>query len=77
MDHFKTIIGHSPSLDSIIRSAKMVAATDVTVLIKGETGTGKELFANAIQKESHRAEKPFITLNCAALSESLIEQGFF
>ena len=77
MDHFKTIIGHSPSLDSIIRSAKMVAATDVTVLIKGETGTGKELFANAIQKESHRAKKPFITLNCAALSESLIESELF
>ena len=77
MGHFKTIIGHSPSLESIIRSAKMVAATDVTVLIKGETGTGKELFANAIQKESSRANKPFISLNCAALSESLIESELF
>ncbi len=77
MGHFKTIIGHSPSLESIIRSAKMVAATDVTVLIKGETGTGKELFANAIQKESTRADKPFISLNCAALSESLIESELF
>ena len=61
MGHFNTIIGHSPSLESIIRSAKMVAATDVTVLIKGETGTGKELFANAIQKESSRADKPYIS----------------
>ena len=77
MGHFNTIIGHSPSLESIIRSAKMVAATDVTVLIKGETGTGKELFANAIQKESIRADKPFISLNCAALSESLIESELF
>ena len=77
MGHFKTIIGHSPSLESIIRSAKMVAATDVTVLIKGETGTGKELFANAIQRESSRADKPFICLNCAALSESLIESELF
>ncbi len=77
MGHFKTIIGHSPSLESIIRSAKMVAATDVTVLIKGETGTGKELFANAIQQESNRADKPFICLNCAALTESLIESELF
>ena len=72
MGHFKSIIGHSPSLDSLIRSAKMVAATDVTVLLKGETGTGKEVFANAIQKESTRADKSFITINCAALPENLI-----
>ena len=77
MGHFKEIIGHSPSLESIIRNAKMVAATDVTVLIKGETGTGKELFASAIQRESSRADKPFICLNCAALSESLIESELF
>jgi transcriptional regulator with PAS, ATPase and Fis domain len=77
MPHFKAIIGLSPSLDSIVRSAKMVAATDVTVLIKGETGTGKELFANAIQQESRRADQPFISLNCAALSESLIESELF
>lgn len=77
MGHFKSIIGKSPSLDSLIRSARMVAATDVTVLLKGETGTGKEVFANAIQKESGRANKAFITLNCAALSESLIESELF
>jgi transcriptional regulator with PAS, ATPase and Fis domain len=77
MGHFKSIIGQSPALDSLIRSAKMVAATDVTVLIKGETGTGKEVFANAIQKESGRADKAFITLNCAALPESLIESELF
>jgi transcriptional regulator with PAS, ATPase and Fis domain len=77
MGHFKSIIGQSPTLDSLIRSAKMVAATDVTVLLKGETGTGKEIFANAIQKESTRADKVFITLNCAALPESLIESELF
>ena len=77
MDHFSTIIGHSPALDSLIRSAKIVAATDVTVLIKGETGTGKEILATAIQQASSRANKPFITLNCAALPESLIESELF
>ena len=77
MSHFKAIIGQSPSLESLISSAKMVAATDVTVLIQGETGTGKEVFANAIQKASSRADKAFITLNCAALPESLIESELF
>ena len=77
MGHFKSIIGQSPALDSLIRSARMVAATDVTVLLKGETGTGKEVFANAIQKESPRADKTFISLNCAALPESLIESELF
>jgi DNA-binding NtrC family response regulator len=77
MGHFNSIIGQSPALDSLIRSAKMVAATDVTVLIKGETGTGKEVLATAIQKSSPRASKAFITLNCAALPESLIESELF
>lgn len=77
MDHFNTIIGQSPALESLIRSARIVAATDVTVLIKGETGTGKEVLANAIQKSSSRAEKPFITLNCATLPESLVESELF
>jgi transcriptional regulator with PAS, ATPase and Fis domain len=77
MDHFDAIIGMSPSLDSLIRSAKIVAATDVTVLLKGETGTGKEVLATAIQKTSSRADKTFITLNCAALPESLIESELF
>jgi transcriptional regulator with PAS, ATPase and Fis domain len=77
MDHFKSIIGQSPSLDALIRSAKIAAATDVTILLNGETGTGKEIFAHAIQKSSARARKPFITLNCAALPESLIESELF
>ncbi|MBS3953433.1 MAG: sigma-54-dependent Fis family transcriptional regulator [Methylomicrobium sp.] len=77
MDHFNSIIGQSPALESLIRSAKMVSATDVTVLLKGETGTGKEVLAKAIQKESNRANKPFITINCGALPESLVESELF
>jgi len=77
VDHFTTIIGQSPAIDSLIRSAKIAAATDVTILLKGETGTGKEVLANAIQKASVRADKKFITLNCAALPEGLIESELF
>ncbi len=77
MDHFKAIIGQSPALDALVRSARIAAATDVTILLNGETGTGKEILANAIQKSSPRANKPFITLNCAALPESLIESELF
>lgn len=77
MSHFNSIISYTPIFDNVLRSARMIAATDVSVLIKGETGTGKEVLANAIQKDSHRADKPFITLNCAALPESLIESELF
>jgi transcriptional regulator with PAS, ATPase and Fis domain len=77
MGQFNAIIGQSPALDSLIRSARIVAATDVTVLLKGETGTGKEVLATAIQKTSIRADKAFITLNCAALPESLVESELF
>ena len=77
MDYFKSIIGQSPALEAMIRSARIAAATDVTILLKGETGTGKEVLANAIQKSGLRANKPFITLNCAALPESLIESELF
>jgi len=77
VDHFSSIIGQSPALEALIRSARMVAATDVTVLIKGETGTGKEVLASAIQKDSNRVNKPFITLNCAALPEGLVESEIF
>ena len=77
MDYFNSNIGQSPIFESLLRSAKMVAATDVTILIKGETGTGKEMLATAIQKDSPRANKPFITLNCAALPEGLVESELF
>jgi transcriptional regulator with PAS, ATPase and Fis domain len=77
MNSFETIIGESPLIETLIRSAKIVAATDVTVLLKGETGTGKEVFAHAIKNASSRADKEFLTLNCAALPESLIESELF
>jgi DNA-binding NtrC family response regulator len=74
---FEALIGHSPNFEAMLRSAKMVASTDVTVLITGETGTGKEVLANALQKHSPRADKSYITLNCAALPESLVESELF
>ena len=74
---FEALIGQSPNFEALLRSAKMVAATDVTVLIVGETGTGKEILANALQKHSPRADLPFITLNCAALPESIAESELF
>jgi len=74
---FEALLGQSPNFEALLRSARMVAATDVTVLIAGETGTGKEVLANALQKHSPRAEKPFITLNCAALPEAIAESELF
>lgn len=77
MYHLSSIIGQSPAFETILRSAKIAAQTDVTVLIKGETGTGKEVLAKAIQQESPRANKPFIVLNCAAMPEGLVESELF
>lgn len=74
---FENLIGQSPSFEALKRSAKVVAATDVTVLIIGETGTGKEVLANALQAHGPRAAKPFITLNCAALPEAIAESELF
>jgi DNA-binding NtrC family response regulator len=70
---FGELIGHSPALEAVIRTAHIAAATDVHVLIEGDTGTGKELLARAIQQASIRADKPFITVNCAALPHDLSE----
>lgn len=74
---FDKLIGQSPNFEALLRSARMVAATDVTVLIAGETGTGKEVLAQALKQHSPRAERVFITLNCAALPESLAESELF
>jgi DNA-binding NtrC family response regulator len=74
---FEALIGQAPNFEALLRSAKMVASTDVTVLIVGETGTGKEVLANALQSRSPRIKKPYITLNCAALPESLVESELF
>jgi PAS domain S-box-containing protein len=74
---FEEIVGSSPSLKTVLSSIVRVAPTDSTVLITGETGTGKELIARAIHKGSQRAGQAFITVNCAAIPSSLIASELF
>ncbi|MGM0420775.1 MAG: sigma-54 interaction domain-containing protein [Bacillota bacterium] len=74
---FEDIFGESLIMQNILSTAKMAAKTDSNVLIEGETGTGKELFAQAIHKESSRNEGPFVAINCAAFSPQLIESELF
>ncbi|MGI6695957.1 MAG: sigma-54 interaction domain-containing protein [Christensenellales bacterium] len=74
---FKDIIHKSESIKSTIRNAKRAASTDVTVLLRGESGTGKELFAQSIHNASLRCGKPFISVNCTAIAESLLESILF
>ena len=71
------MIGDSPEMHRLTDLIQRVARTDATVLVTGETGTGKELVAQAIHQNSFRKDKPFIKVNCAAVSESLIESEFF
>jgi formate hydrogenlyase transcriptional activator len=71
------IVGSSPALQRTLQQARIVAPTDSTVVIYGETGTGKELFASLIHDLSRRAGGPFIRLNCAAIPEGLIESELF
>src|SRR5579864_6257143 len=74
---FEEIVGSSPALQTVLSSIVRVAPTDSTVLITGETGTGKELVARAIHKSSHRAGQTFITVNCASIPPSLIASELF
>ena len=74
---FEEIVGASPALKSVLSHVSKVAPTDSTVLISGETGTGKELIARAIHKHSRRADRAFISLNCAATPPSLIASELF
>jgi formate hydrogenlyase transcriptional activator len=74
---FEEVIGTSPVLQMVLARAAKVAPTDSTVLIMGETGTGKELIARAIHKRSKRSERPFISVNCAAVPSSLIMSELF
>jgi PAS domain S-box-containing protein len=74
---FEEIVGSSPALKTVLSSIVKVAPTDSTVLITGETGTGKELIARAIHKGSQRAGQAFITVNCAAIPPSLIASELF
>ena len=72
-----SIIGESPAIKEIVSLAKRAAKSDSNILLEGETGTGKELFAEYIHKESHRVEKPFVAVNCASLPDALIESELF
>jgi transcriptional regulator with GAF, ATPase, and Fis domain len=74
---FEEIVGVSPALRAVLSRVEKVAPTDSTVLITGETGTGKELIARAIHKRSLRAQRAFISVNCAALAPSLIASELF
>jgi formate hydrogenlyase transcriptional activator len=74
---FEQIIGNSPALESVLEQVEQVAPTDSTVLIQGETGTGKELVARAIHNLSTRCGRPFVKLNCAAIPFDLLESELF
>jgi formate hydrogenlyase transcriptional activator len=75
--HFEEIIGESPALKEVLEAVTVVAASDATVLILGETGTGKGLIARAIHRTSKRKDRSFITLNCAAIPTGLLESELF
>jgi formate hydrogenlyase transcriptional activator len=74
---FEQIIGDSPALDAVLEQVERVAPTGSTVLIQGETGTGKELIAHAIHNISSRCGRPFVRLNCAAIPLDLLESELF
>jgi len=74
---FGGMLSKSPEMHRVFEIIRSVSSTDITVLIEGETGTGKELVANAIHHQSSRREGPFITINCAGIPESLLESELF
>lgn len=74
---FEGVIGSSPQMNEVIDRLKRIAPTDASVLIQGPTGSGKELVAQAIHQNSPRKNKPFVALNCAALSENILESELF
>jgi PAS domain S-box-containing protein len=74
---FEEIVGASPALRAVISRVSKVAPTDSTVLITGETGTGKELIARAVHKRSQRSSRPFVSVNCAAIPRDLIASELF
>lgn len=74
---FEKLVGNSPEMMAIVEKLRRIAPTSSTVLIQGATGTGKELIAQAIHQNSPRKSKPFVGLNCAALSDTLLESELF
>ena len=76
-DHFEGMIGTSSKMQDVYSAIRKVATTDAPILIRGGSGTGKELIARAIHQLSVRASKPFIPINCSAIPENLIESEFF
>jgi two-component system NtrC family response regulator len=74
---FQSILGKSKAIQQAIDAAERVSVTDATVLLNGETGTGKEVFAQAIHSNSGRSKEPFIAVNCAAFSKELLENELF
>jgi two-component system, NtrC family, response regulator HydG len=75
--HLEKIVGRSVAIRSVLTRVVKIAPTDATVLITGESGTGKELVARAVHANSKRAHRPFVTVNCAAISETLLESELF
>lgn len=74
---FEGVVGNSPKMQEVLAKLKGIAPTSATVLIQGETGTGKELVAKAIHTNSPRKHKPFVALNCTALNENLLDDELF
>ena len=74
---YEEIVGRSPALKQALALLEVVAPTDTSVLLLGETGTGKELFAHALHEQSPRKDRPFVTVNCAAIPSSLLESELF
>ena len=76
-ERFEGLLGDHPAMQEVLKTIGQVAKSRATVLITGETGTGKELIASAVHFQSPRRDKPFVRLNCAALAESLLESELF
>ena len=74
---FEELVGESPSMQEVFRVVQQVAPADATVLLRGETGTGKELVARALHRRSPRRDRPFVAVNCTAVPRELMESEFF
>lgn len=74
---FRDMVGRSPAFQNVVHIGKEYAGSGATILISGETGTGKELFAQSIHNESNRSQKPFVAINCAALPPNILESELF